>query len=77
MVEKSPLGVLRLTTHICLGEKFRVRQLTLLSLDCRKDEIDETVAGFLRFNPAMRCFDIQLTFTVIIRDYLSATERPS
>jgi len=67
MVEKSPVGILKLSTPIRTSEE-RGRLLTLLTVACHQPEIAEITARFIDWNPVFQRLDIESTFTITVRD---------
>jgi hypothetical protein len=68
MVEKSPVGILKLATPVRIGEE-RGRRVTLLTVACKQSEIGTITAQFVHWNPVFERLDIESTFTITVRDY--------
>jgi hypothetical protein len=68
MVEKSPVGILKLATPVRTSED-RGRRVTLLTVVCKQSEIGEVTARFIHWNPVFERLDIESTFTITVRDY--------
>jgi hypothetical protein len=68
MVEKSPVGVLKLSTPVRIGEE-RGRCVTLLTVACKQSEIGTITAQFVHWNPVFERLDIESVFTITVRDY--------
>lgn len=68
MVEKSPVGILKLSMPVHTSEEHR-RYVTLLTIACKQSEISEVTARFIQWNPVLEHMDIASVFTITVRDY--------
>jgi hypothetical protein len=68
MVEKSPVGILKLSMPVRIGEE-RGRCVTLLTVACKQSEIGTITAQFVHWNPSLERMDIASVFTITVRDY--------
>jgi len=66
-LEKSPVGILKLSTPIRTSEE-RGRLVTLLTVACRQSEVGAITAQFMGWNPALESMDVESVFTITMRD---------
>lgn len=68
MVEKSPVGILKLSMPVTTSED-RGRLVTLMTVACKQSEVGEITAKFFYFNPVLERLNIESVFTITVRDY--------